>query len=330
MRQEKIYEIYKIMDKVITWMRNHKKLVLLSAFLYPVLCILALFLLVNAQSVHPNPVNTKQSLESIVLLVAWLAGAIVIVFGLVAQTSSGEEIVLKKRLLDSQFEDDNGKSIISKTKIASLEKSILVFRRLNLALADTYFIYPNAPLNWFINVNPCSPEKRKECAGTCPCQVHPRLQAENCDFKEMEEAIDFILPDFVVVNEGGKIAGVVFIDRTLSRWELHRDMKHRLLNDVLPRAGIRVLNIQTAAVPSVEKIHEVFSKPASDYDREYAQEQDALHRVETYCPLCGQANNGGDYLSANLNTLRSADLDQTCCLCGRPTKGNHNGVMTLQ
>lgn len=328
MRQEKIYEIYKIMAKAIIWMRNHKKVVLLSAFLYPVLCLLAVFLLINSQSVHPNPVNAKQGLEIMALLVAGLAGGIIIIFGLVAQTSDGEEIVVKKKLLESQFEGEDGKSVIAKTKIASLEKSILVFRRLNLALADTYFIYPNAPLNWFINVNPCSPEKRKECAGTCPCQVHPRLQAENCDFKGMEDAIDFILPDFVVVNEGGRIAGAIFIDRTLSRWELHRDMKHKLLNDVLPKAGIRVLNIQTAAVPSVEKIREVFSNPVSDYD-EPAQERDVLHRVETYCPLCGQVN-GSDYLSAGLNTSRSADLDLTCCFCGRPIKGNHNDVMTLQ
>lgn len=325
MRKEKIYEIYKIMDKAITWMRNHKNVVLVSAFLYPVLCILASFLLISARL--PGPVNT---MAGIALLVAWLAGAIVIVFGVVAQTSCGEEIVLKKKLLDSQFESKDKESIISRTKIASLEKSILVFRRLNLALADTYFIYPNAPLNWFINVNPCSPEKRKECAGTCPCQVHPRLQSENCDFKEMEDAIDFILPDFVVVNEGGMIAGAVFIDRTLSRWELHRDMKHRLLNDVLPKAGIQVLNIQTAAVPSVEKIREVFSNPASGYGGEQAQERDELHRVETYCPLCGQMNNGCEYLSADLNASRSAALGLTCCLCGRPVKGNHNDVITLQ
>lgn len=327
MRQEKIYEIYKIMDKAITWMRDHKKLVLFSAFLYPVLCLLVFFLLISTQHVVPGPVNT---MARIALLVAWLTGAIVIIFGLVAQTSSGEEIVVKKKLLDSQFEGEDGKSIIAKTKIQSLEKTILVFRRLNLALADTSFIYPNAPLNWFINVKPCSPEKRKECAGTCPCQVHPRLQAENCDFKEMEEAIDFILPDFVVVNEGGRIAGAIFIDRTLSRWELHRDMKHKLLNDVLPKAGIRVLNIQTAAVPSVEKIREVFSNSASDYGEEIAQERDVLHRVETYCPLCGQANNGDENLSAGLNTPRSMDLDLICCLCGRPIKSNHNDVVTLQ
>jgi uncharacterized integral membrane protein len=310
MSQEKIYET---MDKAIVWMRSHKQAVLLSSFLYVVFCFLALFLLINSQSVHPHPGNTKQGLEIMALLAAATVGGIVIMFGLVAQTSYGEEIERKKILLESRFEDEDGKSIIARKKIKSLEKSLLVFRRLNLALADTYFIYPDAPLSWFINVKPCSPEKRRECAGSCPCPGS-HSQADNCDFNEMENAIDFTLPDFVVVDKGRRITGAIFVDRTLSRWELYNEMKHKLLNDVLPKAGIRVLNIQTTAIPSVEKIREIFSNPPSDCDEEQGPERDALYRVDTYCPLCGQAhNNKGGYLSDDLKTAGSAAIGPTCC-----------------